>query len=104
MPQPMMPPMAAPEICRQPATQFRHLDRECAESAPGGSRTLVQVERHNSTGMVVFTGIGAAVGTGIDALITRRRVIYERPDGARKIDISPLFLHGRRGVAVSVRF
>jgi hypothetical protein len=56
------------------------------------------------TGMIIFTGIGAAAGAGIDALITRRQVIYERPGGARKIGISPLFLHGRRGVAVSVTF
>ena len=56
------------------------------------------------TGMVVFTGIGAAAGAGIDALITRRQVIYEKPGGGRQVSISPLFLHGRRGVAVSVKF
>jgi hypothetical protein len=56
------------------------------------------------TGMVVFTGIGAAAGAGIDALITRRQVIYEKPGGGGQVSISPLFLHGRRGVAVSVKF
>jgi hypothetical protein len=56
------------------------------------------------TGMVVFTGIGAAAGAGIDALITRRQVIYEKPGGGGQVSISPLFLDGRRGVAVSVKF
>jgi hypothetical protein len=50
------------------------------------------------TGMVVFTGIGAAAGAGIDALITPRQVIYEKPGGARNVSISPVFLRGRRGV------
>ena len=56
------------------------------------------------TGMVVLTGMGAAAGAGIDALITRRQVIYEKPGGGSHVSISPLFLHGRRGVAVSVKF
>lgn len=56
------------------------------------------------TGMVVFTGMGAAAGAGIDALIARRQVIYEKPGAGGRVSISPLFLDGRRGVAVSVRF
>jgi hypothetical protein len=55
-------------------------------------------------GMVVFTGIGAGAGAGIDALITRRQVIYEQPRGGSQVSISPLFLDGRRGVALSVKF
>ena len=55
------------------------------------------------TSLVTLTGIGAAAGAGIDALITRRQVIYEKPGGGH-VSISPLFLHGRRGVAVSVKF
>ena len=54
--------------------------------------------------MVVFTGLGAAAGAGIDALIKRRQVIYEKPGGGGKVSISPLFLQGRRGVSVSVKF
>jgi glucokinase len=56
------------------------------------------------TGMVVFTGLGAAAGAGIDALITRRQVIYEKRGGGGQVSISPMFLGGRRGVAVSVKF
>ena len=56
------------------------------------------------TGMVVFTGMGAAAGAGIDALIARRQVIYEKRGGGGQVSVSPLFLDGRRGVAVSVKF
>ena len=56
------------------------------------------------TGMVVCTGIGAAAGAGVDAMITRRQVIYQKPGGGRQFSISPLFVDGRRGVAVSIRF
>ncbi len=56
------------------------------------------------TGMVVFTGIGAAVGAGIDALITRRQVIYRNPSGENSFSVSPLFGHGRRGAAVTLKF
>jgi hypothetical protein len=56
------------------------------------------------TGMAIFTGLGAAAGAGIDALIRRREVIFEKPGGMRKVAISPLFLQGGRGIAVSVRF
>lgn len=56
------------------------------------------------TGMGMLTGIGAAAGAGIDALIARRQVIYEKPGGGGQVSISPIFLDGRRGVAVSVKF
>lgn len=56
------------------------------------------------TGMVLFTGIGAAVGVGIDAMIAPRQVIYERPVAKGRVSVSPLVGHGRRGAAVSIRF
>lgn len=34
----------------------------------------------------------------------RRQVIYEKPGGVCQTSISPLFLDGRRGLAVSVKF
>lgn len=55
-------------------------------------------------GMVVFTGMGAAVGAGIDALITRRQVIYRRSPGENRFSVSPLYGRGRRGAAVTLRF
>ena len=53
---------------------------------------------------VLFAGMGAAAGAGIDALITRRQVIYQKPAGVNRVSVSPLFGHGRRGAAVTVTF
>lgn len=56
------------------------------------------------TGMVVFTGIGAAAGAGIDALIARGQVIYRKPPGENSFSVSPLSGRGRRGAAVTLNF
>ena len=55
-------------------------------------------------GGVLFTGMGAAAGLGIDALIARRQVIYQKPGGGSRVSGAALFSHGRRGAAVSVKF
>jgi hypothetical protein len=55
-------------------------------------------------GGVVFAGMGAAAGAGIDALITRQQVIYRNPSAENRVSVSPLFGHGRRGAAVTVKF
>ena len=55
-------------------------------------------------GGVLFVGMGAAAGVGIDALITRRQVIYQKPAGKNSVSVSPLFGHGRRGAALTVKF
>jgi hypothetical protein len=53
---------------------------------------------------VLLAGMGAAAGVGIDALITRRQVIYQKPAGETRVSVSPLFGHGRRGAVVTVKF
>jgi hypothetical protein len=55
-------------------------------------------------GGVVMAGMGAAAGVGLDALSTRRQVIYQKPAGASRVSIVPLVGPGRRGAAVSVKF
>ena len=55
-------------------------------------------------GGVLFAGMGAAAGVGIDALISRRQVIYQKPAGRSSFSVSPVFGHGRRGAAVRVTF
>jgi hypothetical protein len=55
-------------------------------------------------GGVVFAGMGAAAGVGIDALIARRQVIYQKPAARSRVNVSPLLGHGRRGAAVAVTF
>jgi hypothetical protein len=58
-------------------------------------------------GFILYLGaIGAGVGTGIDALIQGRKIIYEMPDGASppSFGVSPVLSPGVRGVRVSVSF
>ena len=55
-------------------------------------------------GGVLFAGMGAAAGVGIDALIARRQVIYQKPGGGSRVNVAPLLGHGRRGAAVSLTF
>ena len=55
-------------------------------------------------GGVLFAGLGAAAGVGIDALISRRQVIYQTRAPRSSATVSPVLSHGRRGVAVTMRF
>ena len=55
-------------------------------------------------GGVLFAGMGAAAGVGIDALIARRQVIYQKPGGGSRVSVAALFSHGHLGAAVSVNF
>jgi hypothetical protein len=52
----------------------------------------------------VLGGIGAAIGAGIDALITRRQVIFEPPAGATAVSVVPLMTGGRRGALIRIAF
>jgi hypothetical protein len=56
------------------------------------------------TGGVLFAAMGAAAGAGVDALITRRQVIYRKAPSDKRVSVSPLIGHGHRGAAVTVRF
>jgi hypothetical protein len=49
-------------------------------------------------------GLGAGIGVGVDALITRRQVIFERKTGAVSFRVVPLLAPGRQGAALSVAF
>ena len=55
-------------------------------------------------GGLLFSGMGAAAGVGIDALITRRQVIYQKPAVESRIRVAPLIDRGRRGARVIVTF
>jgi hypothetical protein len=55
-------------------------------------------------GGVLAAGMGAAAGVGIDALITHRQVIYRKTTGENRVSVSPMFGHGRRGAAITVKF
>ena len=50
---------------------------------------------------LVFGGIGAGIGVGVDALIRRERVIYRR-DGRPQTRVAPVVGPGVGGAVVSV--
>ena len=52
----------------------------------------------------MLTSTYVDAGVGIDALITRRQMFYRKPAGENRVSVSPLFGHGRRGAAVTVKF
>ena len=56
-------------------------------------------------GAVVYGGIGAGIGVGIDALIEGRRVIYaaSRSTTWNSTTIAPIVSTSRKGVLVSIR-
>lgn len=55
-------------------------------------------------GAVVYGGIGAGIGVGIDALIEGRRVIYAGSRSTRSFfNIAPIVSRSRKGVLVTVR-
>jgi hypothetical protein len=52
-----------------------------------------------------YGGIGAAIGVGVDAVITGEHVIYARPAAPRAVvRVSPMISTRQRGVRVSVHF
>lgn len=72
---------------------------------------LVIVDEGNEVGWVVmptliYGGLGAAIGVGIDALVTRELVIFEGKGGAPRTQcrITPLLTPRAQGVSVAVRF
>jgi hypothetical protein len=52
-----------------------------------------------------YGAIGAGAGVGVDALIRRRHVIYQRPPAsALPVGIAPWLTSQRKGVRVTLRF
>jgi hypothetical protein len=55
--------------------------------------------------LALWGGIGVGAGVGVDALIAKRRVIYERrPSLGASVRISPMLGRERKGVLVSMAF
>jgi hypothetical protein len=58
-----------------------------------------------AVGVLMYGGIGAGIGTGFDALIEGRRVIYAKSGSAGStVTVAPMFTGSRKGVRVSLRF
>jgi hypothetical protein len=56
--------------------------------------------------IVAYTGIGAAIGVGIDAMCRHRQTIYRQPAQAalRNVSVAPLLTSGRKGGVVRFSF
>jgi hypothetical protein len=58
-----------------------------------------------AVGLLMYGGIGAGIGSGVDALIEGRRVIYARSGSAGStLTVAPLLGKTRKGMRVSLRF
>jgi hypothetical protein len=58
-----------------------------------------------STKVLLFSGLGAGIGMGIDALFTSPRVIYFRPlTPSERVRVSPLLTGDRTGARLSFTF
>ena len=53
---------------------------------------------------LVYGGLGAGVGAGLDALILSNQIIYYKPSNSARLTVSPLVTRERKGVLLSVRF
>jgi hypothetical protein len=54
---------------------------------------------------LLYGGLGAGIGTGIDALITRRKVVFERHSASGvTVQIAPLLTPTRAAARVSIGF
>ena len=56
--------------------------------------------------VAVTSAMGAGIGIGIDALITRHKIVYRRPvqTAFSRVGVTPVFGSGRKGVAMRFSF
>jgi hypothetical protein len=53
---------------------------------------------------LVYGGLGAGVGAGLDALMLSNQIIYYKPSNSARLTVSPVVTRERKGVLLSVRF
>jgi hypothetical protein len=53
---------------------------------------------------LIYGGLGAAIGVGLDAMIVGPRTVYEKAPGAARLRLSPIVGDHRQGVALQVDF
>lgn len=55
---------------------------------------------------VIYTGLGAAIGIGIDAMFNHRQTIYKQPaqTALRSVAVAPLLTSGRKGAVLRFSF
>ena len=59
-----------------------------------------------AAGVAIYTGLGAAIGVGIDALLKHHQTVYRQPAQAaiRSIRLEPLIASGRKGAVLRFSF
>lgn len=75
-----------------------------AVSLTGGGETGLESVGDAVGAGLLLGGIGAAIGVGIDALIARQQVIFQRAGAAARLRVAPLVGRGRRGALLAVTF
>jgi hypothetical protein len=53
---------------------------------------------------LIYGGLGAGVGAGLDALVQGNQVIYFKPASSARVTVSPLVTSDRKGVFLSLGF
>jgi hypothetical protein len=53
---------------------------------------------------LIYGGLGAGVGAGVDALVQGNQVIYFKPATSAKVTVSPLVTSDRKGLFLSFGF
>ncbi|HEY7441306.1 MAG TPA: hypothetical protein VH701_02715 [Vicinamibacterales bacterium] len=53
---------------------------------------------------LVYGGLGAGVGAGLDAMVLGNQVIYFKPASSAKVTVSPLVTSDRKGLFLTVGF
>jgi hypothetical protein len=52
----------------------------------------------------IYGGMGAGIGAGVDALISKRVVIFERQSARTSLVVTPILSPGRKGALLSIGF
>lgn len=55
---------------------------------------------------LIYAGLGAAIGVGVDAMFKHRQTIYKSPEqtALKSLRVAPIFTDGRKGAVMRVSF
>jgi hypothetical protein len=63
------------------------------------------VEARAAAFIGIYAAVGTGIGVGVDALIRKKHVIYQRQlTSAVQVGVAPLLTRQRQGVQVTLRF
>jgi hypothetical protein len=75
-------------------------------SAVWAANTVGETSAGSVAGVIaIYGGLGAAIGTGVDAMITKHYVIFDRQPGSGvTVNVAPQLGPGRAGARLSIGF